>query len=124
MGNIRQYHIKPQVALAVEAMQWDGTEENAKEIIDWFERLHAPNESISYFSQVNFFYIMIKSGSFSMTARKGDYVVRSAKTRSSPKKFSIFAKEAFEAGYYEANTKPTPTSDQALEALRLRLTGA
>lgn len=121
MTKVKQYVIKPQVALSIEAMQWDGTAENAKEIMAWFEKLHAPNESISYFSQVNYFYIMIKSGSFSMTASKGDYIVRSAKTRSSPKKFSIYNKEAFEAGYYEVDTKPTLTSDQALEALRIRL---
>lgn len=124
MSKVKHYQVKPQVALVTEAMQWDGTEENAKEIIAWFETRHAPNESITYFSQMDNFYLMIKSGSFSMTAHKGDYVVRSAKTRSSPKKFSIFSKEAFEAGYFEVDTRPTLTSDQALEALRLRLTGA
>lgn len=123
MANVKKYNPKPQAALIVEAKQWDGTEENAKEILEWFEEFHSPDESIRYFSHVNFFYISIRSGSFSMTAVKGDYIVRSAKTRSSSKKFSVYSKQAFEAGYYEVNTKPTPTSDQAIEALRLKLSG-
>lgn len=121
---VKRYHVKPHPASAIEAIQWDGTEENAKEVMAWFDKLHAVNESISHFSTMGNDYIMIKSGSFSMTAHKGDYIVRSSKTRSSPKKFSIYSKEAFEAGYYEVETKPVPSSDEALEALRLRLTGA
>lgn len=101
MTKVKQYHIKPEVSLTTEAMQWDGTEENAKEIMEWFEKLHAPNESISNFSTMQNSYIMIKSGSFSMTACKGDYIVRSSKTRSSPKKFSIYNKTAFEAGFIQ-----------------------
>lgn len=101
MLKIQRYTEKPQVALTIEAMQWDGTEENAKEIMAWFEKFHAPNESISNFSTMQNSYIMIKSGSFSMTACKGDYIVRSSKTRSSPKKFSIYNKTAFEAGFIQ-----------------------
>lgn len=123
MTKVKHYHVKPQIALAVEAMQWDGTEENAKEIIAWVESIYTPSERISHFYVMDKPFIMIKSGSFSMTAVKGDYVVRSAKTRSAPKKFSIYNKEAFEAGYFEIDTKPTLSSDEALEALRLRLIG-
>lgn len=111
MAQVAQYNIKPQVALVVEAMQWDGTDENAREIVAWFSKLHSPNESISHFFVMGHPFIMIKSGSFSMTATKDDYIVRSSKTRSSPKKFSVYNKVAFEAGYYEVTTKPTLTSD-------------
>lgn len=127
MGEVAQYHIKPPIAPTIEAMQWDGTEENAKQIISWFEKFRAPNEAISYISQgdinTDVFYIMIKSGHLSMTACKGDYIVWSAKSRSEAKKFSVHRKEAFEAGHYKVGSKPTPTSDQALESLRLKLTG-
>lgn len=100
MAKVMQYNIRPQVALVVEAMQWDGTEENAQEIIAWVESIYTPSERISHFSVMNKPFIMIKSGSFAMTAVPGDYIVRSSKTRSSPKKFSVYNKAAFEAGYY------------------------
>lgn len=124
MAKVLQYNLKPQVALTVEAMQWDGTEENAQEIIAWFGRLHSPNESISHFIIMGKPFIMIKSGSFAMTAVPEDYIVRSAKLRSSPKKFSVYNKTAFEATFYEAaKKKPVLASDEAIAILREKLTG-
>lgn len=121
MGALTNYQIKPQPADVIEAIQWDGTEENAKEIRDWFDSLHAPNEHLSYFSHLGLSYIMIKSGHFSMTAREGDYIVRSSKQRSEPKKFSVYRKEAFEAGFMQVDVKPMLTSDEALIALKRKL---
>lgn len=115
MGAVAEYHIKPPVTAAIEAVEWDGTPEDAASILEWFQKFRGPNETMWFHeadgTATDVTYIMLKTGHISMSARKGDYIVRSSKSKTEPKKFQIYKKHAFEAGFYKVGD-PSVTNVQ------------